>query len=98
MTRAGGGGCASPSCNTPVHSVSHISRSRTLGLRAGVIFTRGTPLNLLDCEIELRYSVSNRDCSRATGFIQLVHDEVRQGFVDGLRLELHATYPAQDAH
>ena len=39
-----------------------------------------------------------RDCSRATGFIQLVHDEVRQGFVDGLRLELHATYPAQDAH
>src|SRR5206468_10776927 len=38
------------------------------------------------------------DCSRATGFIQLVHDEVRQGFVDGLRLELHATYPAQDAH
>ena len=39
-----------------------------------------------------------RDCSRATGFIQLVHDEVMQGFVDGLRLELHATYPAQDAH
>src|ERR1700746_3771315 len=38
------------------------------------------------------------DCSRATGFIQLVHDEVRQGFVDGLRLALHATYPAQDAH
>src|SRR5215467_914175 len=34
------------------------------------------------------------DCSRATGFIQLVHDEVRQGFVDGLRLGLHATYPA----
>src|SRR5512132_1948590 len=41
---------------------------------------------------------NDRDCSRATGFIQLVHDEVRQGFVDGLRLELHATYPAQDAH
>src|SRR5439155_7379032 len=39
-----------------------------------------------------------RDCSGATGFIQLVHDEVLQGFVDGLRLELHATYPAQDAH
>jgi transposase-like protein len=39
-----------------------------------------------------------RDCSRATGFIQLVHDEGMQGFVDGLRFELHATYPAQDAH
>src|SRR6516165_12543554 len=39
-----------------------------------------------------------RDCSKATGFIQPVHDEVRQGFVDGLRLELHATYRAPDAH
>ena len=34
-----------------------------------------------------------RDCSRAAGFIQLVHDEVMPGFVDGLRLGLHATYP-----
>src|SRR5207247_8527439 len=42
--------------------------------------------------------VKIRDCSRATGFIQLVHDEVMQGFVAGLRLELHATYLAQDAH
>src|SRR5215510_11412590 len=38
-----------------------------------------------------------RDCSRATGFIQLVPDEVLQEFVDGLRLELPATYPARDA-
>jgi putative transposase len=40
---------------------------------------------------------SRGDCSRATGFIQLGQDEVMQGFVAGLRLELHATYPAQDA-
>src|SRR5215471_19103126 len=39
-----------------------------------------------------------RDCSRATGFIQLVHDEGRQGCVDGLRRALHATYPVPDAH
>src|SRR4029453_3111741 len=37
-------------------------------------------------------------CSRATGFIQPVHDEVRREFVDGLQLGLHATYPAQDGH
>jgi len=37
------------------------------------------------------------DCSRATGFIQLVHDEVLQGFVAGLRLGPHATYPVPDA-
>src|SRR5215475_13881971 len=39
-----------------------------------------------------------RDCSKATGFIQPVHDEVMQGFVDGLRRGLHATCPAPDAH
>jgi hypothetical protein len=39
-----------------------------------------------------------RDCSGATGFIPLGQDEVMQGFVDGFRLELHATYPVQDAH
>ena len=38
------------------------------------------------------------DCSRATGFIQPVHDEVMQGFVDGLQLGLHATYLAQDVY
>jgi hypothetical protein len=38
-----------------------------------------------------------RDCSRATGFIQPVHDAVLQGFVPGLRLGPHATYPAPDA-
>src|SRR5215470_11093976 len=38
------------------------------------------------------------DCSRATGFVQLVHDEGRQGCVDGLRRALHATYPVPDAH
>src|SRR5712691_1764846 len=37
------------------------------------------------------------DCSKYTGFIQPVHDGVRRGFVDGLRLGLHATYPGQDA-
>src|SRR5262245_23018411 len=42
--------------------------------------------------------ISPRDCSRATGFIPLGQDEVMQGFVDGLRLELHATYPVPDAH
>src|SRR6266851_7423111 len=40
---------------------------------------------------------NNRDCSKYTGFIQPVHDGVRRGFVDGLRLGLHATYPGQDA-
>src|SRR5712691_3411160 len=39
-----------------------------------------------------------RDCSRDTGLIQHVHDEVRRGFVDGLQLGPHATYPMQDAH
>src|SRR5262245_16207162 len=39
-----------------------------------------------------------RDCSRATGFIQPVHDEVLPGFVDGLRRRLHATYPTPGAH
>src|SRR5437870_1802186 len=39
----------------------------------------------------------NGDCSKDTGFIQPVHDGVRRGFVNGLRLGLHATYPAQDA-
>src|SRR5262245_47802676 len=38
------------------------------------------------------------DCSRATGFIQPVPDEVMQGFVDGLQLGLHATYPAPDVY
>jgi hypothetical protein len=38
------------------------------------------------------------DCSRATGLIQPVHDEVMQGFVDGLQLGLHATCPAQDGY
>src|SRR2546422_10194227 len=40
----------------------------------------------------------SRDCSRATGFIQHVHDGVMQGFVDGLQLGLHATYLAQDVY
>src|SRR5919204_1964007 len=39
-----------------------------------------------------------RDCSKATGFIQPVHDGVRRGFVDGLRLGLHATYPRPSGH
>src|SRR5215510_13798466 len=39
-----------------------------------------------------------RYCSRATGFIQPVQDEVMQGFVAGLRRGLHATYPAPGAH
>src|SRR5215470_3141398 len=39
----------------------------------------------------------NGDCSSATWFIPLGHDEVRQGFVDGLRLALPATYPVPDA-
>src|SRR5215471_6340212 len=38
------------------------------------------------------------DCSEDTRLIQPVHDEVLPRFVDGLRLGLHATYPAQDAH
>src|SRR4029434_5264023 len=37
------------------------------------------------------------DCSKATGPIQRVNDGVRRGFVAGLRLGHHATYPAQDA-
>ena len=44
------------------------------------------------------YCSKCRDCSKDTGLSQLVHDEVMRGFVDGLRLGLHATYPAQDAH
>ena len=39
-----------------------------------------------------------RDCSESTGFSQSVQGEVMQGFVDGLRRGLHATYPAQDGH
>src|SRR5262249_47668594 len=39
-----------------------------------------------------------RDCSESTGFSQSVQDEVMQGFVDGLRRGLLATYPAQDGH
>src|SRR5215813_5407356 len=49
------------------------------------------------CGVENSQPVSG-DCSRATGFIQPVHDGVMQGFVDGLQLGLHATYPMQDAH
>src|SRR4029434_5271409 len=45
-----------------------------------------------------RWDTLKRYCSRATGFIQPVHDEVRREFVDGLQLGLHATYPAQDGH
>ena len=46
----------------------------------------------------LEYRSITRDCSKATGFIQPVHDEVMLGFVDSLRRGLHATYPAPDAH
>src|SRR6266850_2835548 len=45
-----------------------------------------------------RTLATNGDCSRDTGLIQHVHDEVRRGFVDGLQLGSHATYPMQDAH
>ena len=38
------------------------------------------------------------DCSKDTGFIQPVPDGVRRGFVDGLRLGLHATYPGPTVH
>src|SRR4029434_8570119 len=37
-------------------------------------------------------------CSKDTGFIQPVHDGVRRGFVDGLRLGLHAPYPRPSGH
>src|ERR671934_2586901 len=39
-----------------------------------------------------------RHCSKDTGFIQPVHDEVMPGFVDGLRLGPHATYPRPSGH
>src|SRR5499427_6231290 len=42
--------------------------------------------------------LNNRDCSKNTGLIQPVHDEVTPGCVAGLQLGLHATSPAQDAH
>src|SRR5262252_9943634 len=57
----------------------------------------GTVSNVSRSTILLRTRTCG-DCSKATGFIQPVHDEVRRGFVDGLRRGLHATYPAQDAH
>jgi len=38
------------------------------------------------------------DCSKDTGFIQPVHDGGRRGFVDGLRLGLHATYLVPSGH
>src|SRR6266478_8209340 len=44
------------------------------------------------------YPAEIRDCSRATGLIEPVHDEVMQGFVDGLQLGLHAPCPAQDVY
>ena len=56
----------------------------------------GSVDRVLSAHPELGPPAAIRDCSRATGFIQLVHDAVRQGFVDGLQLGLHATYPAQD--
>jgi len=40
----------------------------------------------------------NGDCSSTTGFSPPVHDEVRRESVDGLRLGLHATYPAPGVH
>src|SRR5712691_3835204 len=46
----------------------------------------------------LRFLVFRGDCSKVTGFIQPVHDEVRRGFVDGLRLGLRATCLAPSAH
>ena len=39
-----------------------------------------------------------RDCSRATGFLQPVHDGVLHGCVDGLPLGPPATSPRPDAH
>ena len=39
-----------------------------------------------------------RDCSRATGFLQPVHDGVLHGCVDGLPLGRPATSPRPDAH
>ncbi len=39
-----------------------------------------------------------RDSSEDTGLIQPVHDGVIRGFVDALRLGLHATCPAPGAH
>jgi len=49
-------------------------------------------------EAEMDEMWSFGDCSKDTGFIQPVHDEVRRGFVDGLRLGLHATYPRPSGH
>src|SRR5262249_60339997 len=39
-----------------------------------------------------------RYCSKVTGVIQPGPDGVRRGFVAGLQLELHATYPAPRGH
>ena len=49
-------------------------------------------------EVWETYPGNFRDCSKDTGFIQPVHDGVMRGFVDGLRLGLHATYPAPSVH
>ncbi len=47
---------------------------------------------------EEAYARNFGDCSKDTGFIQPVPDGVRRGFVDGLRLGLHATYPVPSVH
>src|SRR4029077_12147636 len=46
----------------------------------------------------LAISIIRRDCSKDTGFIQLGPDGVMRGFVDDLRLGLHATYLAPSEH
>src|SRR5882724_2023208 len=50
-------------------------------------------MHLTQCQID-----DFGDCSKDTGFIQPVPDGVRRGFVDGLRLGLHATYPGPTVH
>jgi hypothetical protein len=49
-----------------------------------------TRQDLLEVFAELTW-LTLGDCSRATGFIQSVHDGVMQGFVDGLQRRLHAS-------
>src|SRR5439155_11848314 len=73
---------------------------RTRG-RAGVALAKcsdADEANSATATVTFKFTGRFRDCSKDTGLIQLGPDGVMRGFVDGLRLGLHATYPAPSEH